>query len=503
MLKLLVQIMATVLSVGVSFFAAYLIYLFSMKSDAQSKIEKEGYAISGILEKHSSQLFFAYSDVGNKVLMNYLKKNPSATRLDLIDMVLKDLSDLMDHSKKYELDSLFSEYIGDEMPYAGRFYIFALDQYVQALFPPGMKKKGVGYSYPYHYNEKEDQSKWFFPYGPNGIEPWLKEYRRIKSATKMTEMILGLYYNDLIKYEKLNKTKDYLIRNNYQEWILETINDIKTIDVSVRRIESLKKTIELYSLKERLPNLNTIGVFFFLAFLSGLFAPIVIVGFGLFDVENVPINISILVTTILFTFLSGYFLFKDIFPQKETIQSEIAILELRENIDNIKMGLDQGSIVRYDYFNSLIKGVYKDNIPKKYIGSLNKLSGKLSIYNNAILPIIKEFKFEIMNVDMISSCIIQKGQGGNYVGITTILLCNDISVFIHPKMTWVFNIGEEFFSNSEIRLKVPENNKDYTSFISNLNKIKTQLSTQNNNYNDLREVHMLVDSLQLSLKSNL
>jgi len=475
MLKLLSQIMATILAVGISFLAAYIIYLFSMKSDAQSKIEKEGYIISGILEKHSSQLFFAFSDVGRKILFPYLKKNPESTKLDLVDLALKDLSELIYSNRREQVNQTFSNYVDDNMPYAGRFYVFALDQYIQALFPPGMRKKGIGYSYPYHYNKTEDQSKWLFPYGPNGMEQWLKEFERIKSAVNMSKLMLRFYRWDLNEYSKQNQDKSYINRNNYQQWINESLKDIDSIEVPVRRIYSLSKIMEFYTLEKRLPNLKITSVFFILTFFCGVFIPLFLEGLGLVENINIPLNISILFITLLFTFFAGYYLFKDILPHKETIQIKVTLTELRENLDNIRMEIDQSMVVRYEYINSLRKGVYKDNIKSDYKEKLDSLSSKLSIYNNSIHNINEIIKTKIYGDKMLSSRIIKEGQGGNYVGIANILLNDDIEKYFRKNMIWVINLGADGFSPTECRIQVPNENDTYIEFINKVKEMKTEV----------------------------
>jgi len=110
MLRNLSQLITTILAIGVSFYAAYLIYLFSMKSSITSKVEEEGYIVLNILEKHTKPLFYTFTGIGNRALISYMIQYPEFSRLDLLDKMLNDAEEMIsDPSKKGNISLLLED----------------------------------------------------------------------------------------------------------------------------------------------------------------------------------------------------------------------------------------------------------------------------------------------------------------------------------------------------------------------------------------------------------
>ena len=478
MLKSLSQIMATIIAVGASLFAAYSIYLFSMKSDVESKIEREGYIILSILEKHTSQLFYTFSGIGNKILLSYLNRFPEYTRLDLIDKILNDAEALISDPSKKDVYELFKDYVGDDLPISGRLFVYALDEYIQALFPPGIRKTGLGYSYPYSYTTEDDDSKLLFPYGPKGVEPWLKEFKRIKSAVNIRTIFLNNFRLDLNKYiagVKDPQLKYNLNRNNYQRWIDETMHDLNSIEASVRRINSLNRLVKLYSLKERLPNFKLILSFFILAFVTGVLAPLLIEGMSLVEREIVPLNITVLFVSILFIFLATYFSFKDLYPIEDRTPIVVQLSETEEYINAIKEGINDNRIVSYERINDFFKGVYKDKIPNEILEKMSSFSKNASLYNECINTLCKRFSSNLFgNGRLVKHMFHEKG-GGRHVSLTAFFLEDNLQTLLTKGMIWVFSISDDGFSQRTVRLQIPSDDEEYIVFLDELTQLKTEV----------------------------
>ncbi|MGS0525786.1 hypothetical protein ACU8V7_11900 [Zobellia nedashkovskayae] len=502
MLNLLSQIIATILSIGVSFLAAYIIYLFSIKSDAQSKIEEERYIISRTLQKkYHDNPIYPFSNVGRKVLKVYLKKYPKDTKLDLIDRALKDIRD--NYKEQIEIDKLFSNSINDKMPYAGRVYVFSLHTYLIGLFPPngprGLTFSYIEDKYKDKYDEEEDLSNWLFPYGPIGREEWLKEYRRFKSAVIINKKMLNFYKNDLNGYLQMNQNKKLPQKSDYISWLNEIVLNLDSLDASVAKIYSLQKTIDTYSVNQRLPNLNSIILFFILSFLCGVFFPLLLEGLKMNGSENVVLNLSTLFVTVLFTFLAGYYLSSDLARNKNLIQTKVIQSQLSLNLDFIFISVTKITFVNYADINAVVNGVYKDGIPKGYLEKLKTLTKKLSAHNNSAGKIHTAFKTKIIESEIFSNKIIERGKGGNGVWLSTFLLNDNVEDYFKKNMVWVVEFYDENGDSSKLRIRVPEDDENYNVFIKELKTIKSEMLKFEKDIENINEIFELLNYLNSDL----
>jgi hypothetical protein len=493
MLKNLSQIMVTILAIGAGFMGAYLVYLLSMKSNITAKIEEEGYIISSFLEKHREPLFYAFSGMGNRIINLYLNKFPEYSRLDLVDEVLKDAEELISDPSKKDNIKTFQNYFDDDLPFAGRLFVFALDEYFQALFPPKIKKKGLGYSYPYSYGQDDYGDELLFPYGQKGVDEWIKEFERINAAIKIRMVFLYNFRNHLNLYLKkiedpqLRKTME---RRNYQRWISDSIADIRRIEASVMRIYSLKTLIGSYSIKERIPNLFSIFVCFLLALLIGVVAPLLIEGRS----EISVLNILIVISSMSFVFAAGYYTFKDIIPAKdEDYALKMKMYEICEYMDNIREGLNGNTFVSFEKINGLLKGPYKDKIEEGLSQSLKEITKGLKIYNKCITNLGKAFFDEISKHPRISKNIVDEKGGGRFFSITDFLTNNNLNGRITKNMTWVFEVPIEQFKRKEIRIGIPSEEEEYQHMLVELKQLKDKMQNDSeyqeciNNYQTVIE----------------
>jgi len=171
-MDIFIQVVATLLSIGAAFIAAYLVHLFSAQSNVEQQIQVVGNQIANSL-KNNSKTPIPFLN-GYPLIKTYLEKHPDKTRLDALMGVSFELlsARIFQNEEAKRRLSLFEE-TNEKGPVSGRIFFWLMREFIYVLSPEIAKVYPIGFSCRID-SFKEKQSE-LFPLGPLGVEQWSKD----------------------------------------------------------------------------------------------------------------------------------------------------------------------------------------------------------------------------------------------------------------------------------------------------------------------------------------
>lgn len=178
MLKSLPPIIATLIAIGATFIAGYIIFLRSQQSAIRINIEQEAFKMVNNYYEIEKQKSFTL--LSGETKRYYLNLNPELSRIDILEKLKIQLSHLDLQIEAEKSKKIFETWFRGERFYKGRTYIYIIQESLEILFGYGLSK---GCSFPFDSSEqkKREGKKQYFPYGPLNMEGWIENADRIRN----------------------------------------------------------------------------------------------------------------------------------------------------------------------------------------------------------------------------------------------------------------------------------------------------------------------------------
>ena len=484
MMKTLAQIVATFLSIGLTFLAAYLIYFFSSQANIDERIQVKGYKIAGLLSKTSQK---GYGKIpffsGDYLLTQYEEWNPDKTHLDILNIIVTHLNFgiFSEDTNQFMMLSSFEK--GDtNRPFLGRLFIWLIQDYMDYITPGKIKSDRIKIYPPVDDMLLKKQLD-LFPSGPLEVERWSNDVTNSMRSIKDLFSYRKIFLSDLRKFiEELddNKSKDWYNRFDYDGWLDMVYEALLEIEVENNHIQSLLSLKKTYSKESRLPHGGWTICLWALSFLCGVFLPLCIIGLKLENSLPSIFNISILLATLAFLIGGIFLLGKDMLSTNKKGFFLGSVLPLSKQLQDY----ERGGWERVDYDYDIINRVLADKKKLKQDGDFVKM---LEEYRAAVIDSnrcsrnIAAMLIEALRQrDKLKRFKADPSSGGK--GICIVQLLNPsfrekfVTKMAKAQDTLCFSAQYSRFSRDVIKVKLPSNKHELKGVISEIDLIYDELS---------------------------
>jgi len=423
----LVQVIATFLSVGAAFTAAYLIYLFSAQSNVDQEIQILGSQIAEALKKKSKVAIPCFD--GEPLTKAYLEKHTDKTRLDAllgISSRLLSASLAQDHDAKQSL-SLFQETNG-KGPFEGRIFLWLLHEFVYELAPEVMRTRQVGFSR--NVDLVQVKRSELFPSGPIGAEQWAEDCTAILNALNFLLANKDAFIGDVEEY--VNgvdpESKDWWRQFRWKEIVAQIGQLVSDLRAQNERLCSLTRLRKNYSISVRFPHAKKVIIFWLLSFLVGVLFPTITTALNLDCIfasitkHYLAYVSSVLGLAFLFLAIGVLYVKRDVFSPDRLLAKEEFLVRTALPLEKQLIEEDKQEFAEYDYL--LINRALKE----KFIIDKKKLAKQLKVYRDAVVDsnacskqIVEPLSKKLKTSKLLKKYQIQKSSGGTGLNLFHLL----------------------------------------------------------------------------------
>jgi len=476
-MDIFIQVVATLLSVGAAFIAAYLIYLFSAQSNVDQEIQVVGSQIAESLKK-STRTRIPFFD-GYPLIKVYLEKHPDKTRVDALMSVAAQLLSASIFQQEEEKQKLFLfEKTNGKGPYIGRIFFWLMGEFIYELAPEIAKAYPIGFSRRIDsFREKRSE---LFPLGPLGVERWSEDCTAILNAMRFLLHHKEVFLKDIEGYIS---GLDLESKNWWQqfEWkeILKQLNGlVSDLRIQNEHLRSLIRLKNNYSIYVRFPHAKRVIIFWLLSFLVGVLLPTLLIALkleGIFGSARWHIGYVSITFALTFLFLSLGIIYvgKDIllpyklFSKKEFLVRSALPLQKRLKED------DKQEFAEYDYL--LVNKALKE----KFLTEEKKLRKELEAYRQAVVDsntcsreIARALSKALKESKLLEKFKINSSSGGTSLNLFDLLYRDRKKRFLssikHPNKNIIFEIRYFDRESVAIEIKLPKQEDEAKKIISDM-----------------------------------
>ena len=484
MMKTLAQIVATFLSIGLTFFAAYLVYLFSSQANIDEKIQVKGYNVTSLLRETSQK---SYEKVpffpGYYLLTQYEEWNPDKTHLDILNIIANHLYFAVFGEDTHEFRTLSSFEKGDtKRPFLGRVFLWLIQDYMDHITPGKIKSDRVKIYPPVDDMLLKRQLE-LFPSGPLEVERWSNNVTNSMRSIKDLFSRKKIFLSDLRKFtEELddNKSKDWYNRFDYDAWLDMVYKTLLKIEVENDHIQSLLSLKKTYSRESRLPHRGWITCLWALSFLCGVFLPLCIIGLKLENSLPSTFNISILLATFVFLIGGVFLLGKDMLSTNKKGFFLGSVLPLSKQLQDYKRGGFEHVDYEYDIVNRILDDKKKFKQDGEFVKILEEYQAAVVDSNRCSRKMAAMLIEALRQNDKLKRFKADPSSGGK--GICIVQLLNPsfrekfVTKMAKAQDTLCFSAWFSRFHRDVIKVKLPRNKHELKRVISEIDLIYDELS---------------------------
>lgn len=483
-MKLLPQIITSIIAIGSTFLAGYAVFLLSARANINEKIENCGSIIMGMFEdfpaKKNPHWWMEVT-----LLPKYVDICPDKDRLELINIIGFDLSSLTLFTKSIDSEkheNRLMSFFDDSLPYKGRVFFFLLYEYFEKhIYTKIDKYSGSVFGDNTEREKKISEKSKLFPYGPFGVESWIEIFNKVLRSYKYLYQWKKLYLEDYELYlEQIRDVDDMQIFKdfNHVAWLNSVNKAIIATENQVRKIEILLRHRNYYSVDQRLPRVWWIVFLLSISFTFGVLFPL---GFSAYDVKNIPhlINLMFILFAFIPIYMSIQICYKDIksAKTKEMFSSYFSPLK-RQLLSYDKENSDAISI-KLELVNKILNMKKELGLSRKSINSIQKYrsrSQKSSICSKSVADILIN---NILQSQILSKYKTSPHSGGTGLSLFGSLKAKGENINLKKKTKYIFSAQYAYFSRNIFSFKTPSQDKNVNEISNELKRIYENVYNNN------------------------
>jgi hypothetical protein len=479
MIKTLPSIIATFLSVGATFLAAYWIYLHTVQSNLEDKIQNRGSEIATQLKNAPTFKMLALYD--SYLLKEYQARYPEKPYISILEKIASDLISAGVFQNKEEMEQLSVIQKNNlQGPVIGRVFIWLIEKSLDFLSPPEINWPGrrrISSLTPPPQSNQEA----LYPYGHLGVEEWSNDFRRIKNYVDFLLIHKKTFLNDMNQFvaqleSKNNKFADLYKKYDYEVWLSEMEEAFTKIETQNLQVQSLLRLKTNYSISNRLPNIKWISVLGSLTFIFGIVVPLILASIKV--ESSVPSTVNIVLLVVSFTFLIGGIVLigKDVLSiHKSEINNLRYLLPLKKQLTNYKEMKPQQEIFTYDIINQLLTDEKSKKLPRKLLATIKIYRDTVVESNSCSEKIFEQLSDALMQNKTLETYKADPMSGGHVVSIISLFSKDSrqdmLDELRKPERNVIIQINYDRSVRDIFKIKAIDNNEDIKVIESELTKI--------------------------------